>query len=568
MAQKPQPRRSSLLLAVLLTCLSMIVSACGGAAQPSAQATTAPAAPAATSAPPPPTSTPVPVATAAPQVAAGGRLVFAGNEEPESIDAIDVVSVNAIEVVAQIFETLVYIDQSGKVFPGLATEWERSDDATTWTFKLVQTAKWHDGTPFNAQSVVDHFEYIRTSDNIKGSISSGLKPILVKTEKVDDFTVTITLNAPRPDFLVDLAEPAAGIDNIANLTKLGPDAGANPIGTGPFKFKEWIRGSQITLVPNPDWTWGSPVLGASGPPKIDELVFRFIPEAQTRLATLEAGETNFVDLLPFQEMARLREDTRFTVSGFLLPGMPQMNYLNTALAPTDDINVRKAIIYATDKQSIIESVYFGLVEPAYGPLSRVFPEYDPAIESLYSFDPEQAKQLLDEAGWVPGDDGVRVKDGQRLEVTIVENKSWNDWVYLLQSNLQDVGFDAKVLTTQGPSNTQAIASGSYQVPAMGDVFTAASQMTRDWESKGYGTFPSGHFWKDPALDTMLYAAQSELDPAKRKAKYSEIQFYIMENALMVPIFELYFYAAHSENLKGFVVDGSGFYKWFAGAYFE
>ena len=103
---------------------------------------------------------------------------------------------------------------------------------------------------------------------------------------------------------------------------------------------------------------------------------------------------------------------------------------------------------------------------------------------------------------------------------------------------------------------------------MGDVFTAASQMTRDWESKGYGTFPSGHFWKDKTLDTMLYDAQSELDPAKRKEKYSKIQFYIMENALMVPIFELYFYAAHAKNLKGFVVDGSGFYKWFAGAYFE
>jgi len=560
-----------------LMLLALALAACGGsppatiqptqpAAAPDAPAATA--APAPTAVPPPPTSTPAPVATPVAQPAQSGKLVFAGNEEPDSIDAIDVVSVNAIEVVAQMFETLVYIDQKQQIYPGLATEWERSPDAKVWTFKLVQNAKWHDGTPFNAQSVVDHFEYIRTSDDIKGSISSGLKPILNKTEKIDDFTVKITLNAARPDFLVDLAEPAAGIDNIANKKKLGQDAGFNPIGTGPFKFKEWIRGSQITLVPNPDWTWGSPIFGASGPPKVEELVFRFVPEAQTRLATLESGESHFIDLLPFQEMTRLRQDTRFTVSGFLLPGMPQMNYFNTTLPPTDDINVRKAIIFATDKKSIISSVYFDLVEPAYGPLSRAFPEYDPAIEKLYSYDPEKAKQLLDEAGWAPGTDGVRVKDGKRLEVTIVENKSWNDWVYLLQANLQEVGFDAKVLTTQGPSNTEAISSGKYQVPAMGDVFTAASQMTRDWESKGYGTFPSGHFWPDKALDTMLYDAQSELDQAKRKEKYSKIQFYIMENALMVPIFELYFYAAHAKNLKGFVVDGSGFYKWFAGAYFE
>lgn len=569
MAQRPLPRRNLSLLAVLLSCFALLSAACGGTApaQPgAAEPTSAPAAPAPTSAPPP-TSTPAPVATAVPEAAQGGRLVFAGNEEPESIDAIDAISVNAIQVVAQIFETLVYIDQSQQVYPGLALEWERSDDATVWTFTLVQNARWHDGTPFNAQSVVDHFEYVRTQDPT-GSISSALKSILSKTEKIDDYTVRITLNAPDPDFLVRMAEPAAAIDNIAHKTKLGPDAGANPIGTGPFKFKEWIRGSQITLVPNPDWTWGSPLFGVNGPPRIDELVFRFIPEAQTRLATLESGESHFIDLLPFQEMKRLREDTRFTVSGFLLPGMPQMNYMNTTMAPTDDVNVRKAIIYATDKQSIIDSVYFGLVEPAYGPLSRVFPEYDPAIEELYSYDPEKARQLLDEAGWVPGPDGVRVKDGQRLEVTIVENKSWNDWVYLMQANLQEVGFDAKVLTTQGPSNTEAIASGKYQVPAMGDVFTTASQMTRDWESKGYGTFPSGHFWQDKTLDDMLYDAQSELDPAQRKEKYSQIQFYIMENALMVPVFELYFYAAHAKNLKGFVVDGSGFYKWFAGAYFE
>jgi peptide/nickel transport system substrate-binding protein len=156
-------------------------------------------------------------------------------------------------------------------------------------------------------------------------------------------------------------------------------------------------------------------------------------------------------------------------------------------------------------------------------------------------------------------------------VTIVENKSWNDWVYVLQANLQAIGFDAKVLTTQGPSNTEAIVSGKYQVPAMGDVFAAASQMTRDWSMEGYGTFPSGHFLKGAEgekLEAMLKAVETELDPAKRKQMFSDIQMYIMENALMVPIFELYFYAAHSSNLKSFIVDGTGFYKYFASAYFE
>jgi peptide/nickel transport system substrate-binding protein len=498
------------------------------------------------------------------------RLVFAGNQEPAGIDVVTMSgNVNEREVAAQIFETLVYLDNDQVMHPGLATAWERSADATEWTFTIRQGVKWHDGRAFAAQDVVDYFNYVR-DESATGSGPGTVKPALKSAELVGTDQVKVTLTAPRPDFLVELADPGLGIGNIQQTKAAGADGSFNPIGTGPFKFKEWVRGSEIILVKNPDWTWASPMYKLEGGVKIDELVFRFIPEAQTRIASLEAGEIDFVDLLPFPEVQRVKADERFKVTGFLLPGMPQMNYMNTALAPTDDLSVRQAIIYATDKAGIIESVYFGMVEPAYGPLSRAFPEYDAGIESLYSYDPEKAKQLLDAAGWVPGADGVRVKDGQRLAVSIVENKSWNDWVYVLQSNLQAVGFEATVLTTQGPSNTEAIVSGQHQVPAMGDVFAVATAMTRDWHSEGYGTFPSGHFLTGELgaqLDSMLKAAETELDPAARKQKYSEIQFFIMENALMVPIFELYFYAAHPANLTGFVTDGTGFYKYFASASF-
>ncbi len=564
MAYRLKPRRAFFLFTALWMSLALLLAACGSApAQPEAgpPPTTAPAAP-------PPTTAPAEPAAAAPEASTKSRLVFSGNQEPASIDVVTMSgNVNERQVAGQIFETLVYIDQSQTVYPGLALSWERSEDATVWTFELAQGVQWHDGAPFTAQSVVDYFTYVRDNGTV-GTGPGQLKSVIGAVEALDDATVQLTLTAPRPDLLVELADPGMGIGNIANLEALGPDAGFNPVGTGPFKFREWIRGSEIVLERNPDWTWGSSMFQLDGPSLIEELIFRFTPEAQTRLATLEAGEVDFVDMLPFQDVARVRESGQFAVSGFLLPGMPQMNYMHTGLAPTDDLNVRKAIIYATDKQGIIDSVYFGMVEPAYGPLSRVFPEYEPALEEMYSYDPEQAMQLLDEAGWAMGADGVRTKDGQRLEVTIVENKSWNDWVYVLQANLQAVGFDAQVLTTQGPSNTEAIVSGSYQVPAMGDVFATASQMTRDWHSEGFGTFPSGHFLASAELDGMLKAAETELDPDTRKQMYSDIQIYIMDNALMVPIFELYFYAAHSNNLKGFIVDGTGFYKYFASAYFE
>jgi peptide/nickel transport system substrate-binding protein len=560
----PSARFWSILTALIVTC-SLALSACGASPQQSAPAPTQGG-----NVAPPPTSVPATAADAAPQATKRARLIFFGNLEPASIDVITMSgNVNERQVAAQIFETLVYMDQSQQIYPGLARAWKRSEDATVWTFTIASGVTWHDGTPFTAQSVVDYFEYVR--DNPVGSGPGALKAVINSARVIDETTVELTLTAPRPDLLIELADPGMGIGNASYLKHVGADAGFNPIGTGPFKFKEWVRGSQIVLVRNPDWTWGSPMFRMTSPPLLEEIVFRFTSEAQTRLAALEAGEVDFVDLLPFQDVVRVRADPRFTVTGVLLPGMPQMNYMHTGLPPTNELNVRKAIIYATDKEGIIESVYFNMVEPAYGPLSRVFPEYEPALEQMYEYNPEKAMQLLEEAGWRPGPDGVRVKDGKRLEVVIVENKGWNDWVYVLQANLQAVGFDAKVLTTQGPSNTEAIASGKYHLPAMGDVFASASQMTRDWHSEGYGTFPSGHFLKGEEgarLDAMLKDAESEIDPEQRKQKYRDIQKFIMENALMVPIFELYFYVAHANDLKGFIVDGTGFYKYFASAYFE
>lgn len=496
------------------------------------------------------------------------RLVFASNLEPASLDpSLLSGQVNEREVAAQIYETLVYLSQDQTIYPGLATEWSSNDDKTSWTFTIREGVSFHNGDAFSAQSVADQFEFARAAPATIGGTWSILTPV-IDSVSVSGNDVTVEFNAPRPDLLIQLADPGYGISNIAYIEEVGQEAGFRPVGTGPFMFQEWVSGSHITLERNPDWTWGSPMLGDGGPAPLDEVEFRFITEAQTRLATLEAGETQFMDMLPFNEISRVRDSEAFAVSGFLLPGMPQMNYLNTSIAPTNELAVRQAINFAVDKQAIVDTVYFGMTEPAYGPLSNSFPEYDPSLEAMYPFDPERAEQLLTDAGWVDSNnDGVREKDGEPLTVVLVENRGWNDWVYLMQAYLQGVGFDASVLTTQGPSNTAAIASGQYQAPAMGSIFATAAGMTPNWSTDGYGTYPSSHFWEGSELDDMLAAAEVETDQAARIAKYHEIQHFIMENALMVPIFELYFYAAHDKDLTGFVVDGTGYYKYFGGASF-
>lgn len=168
-----------------------------------------------------PTSVPAAPAETRPQTTSRSRLVFFGNLEPASIDVITMSgNVNERQVAAQIFETLVYMDQSQQIYPGLAREWSRSDDAKTWTFKLVPGVKWHDGAPFTAQSVVDYFEYVR--DNPVGSGPGSLKAVIDSARAIDETTVELTLTAPRPDLLIELADPGLGIGNAAHVKRVAP----------------------------------------------------------------------------------------------------------------------------------------------------------------------------------------------------------------------------------------------------------------------------------------------------------------------------------------------------------
>jgi len=208
---------------------------------------------------------------------------------------------------------------------------------------------------------------------------------------------------------------------------------------------KWTQGVEIDLERNPDWTWGNPdVMGTAGPAKLDKLTFKYLNDPQTRTAAVEAGDVQFIDLVPFQNLGSLRTNDKLTTLGIPLPGLPQGNWMNTQILPFDDLAVRQAAEYAIDRPSIISTVYFDLVKPAYGPLTPDFPDYDPAVETMYPFDVEKAKSLLDGAGWKPdATTGLRKKDGKDLSIRILENRGWNDWVTVLQDQLRNVGFDAR-----------------------------------------------------------------------------------------------------------------------------
>ena len=495
----------------------------------------------------------------------GGTIVFGTNQEPSQLDAFNSTTVNDQAVVAQIYETLVNLGQGMQIHPGLATHWSQSADATEVTFTLRQGVTFHNGDPLNAEVVKAHFD--RMKGDVSGSVTALIATNYQDTEVIDDNTVKLIFSKPVPDILIDLGTPGAAITNAAAVAALGDDAGRQPIGTGPFIFEEWVEGSHISMVRNPDWTWGAfSFYGTTGPARVERLIFRYIPDEQARTAALSTGEIHFLDLVPFQNIAPLEALDGITVEGFSLPGMPQANSINPSISPTSDIRVRQAILHAADQDAMVQAVFFGRAPRAYGPLSSDFAEYDPIVETYYPYDPVRSAELLDEAGWTLGDDGIRRKDGETLNVRIIENQSWNPWVTLLQAQLREVGFDAEVITLEGGGYYQETGATPYELPSMGDVFGSPATIYRDFHSTsiGPGNINVGHI-DDPQLDALLEAASVEVNIGKRAEILSEFQRYMMDQAYMVPIIELHFFTAFPNALSGFSVDGTGFYKYFAGA---
>ncbi len=499
------------------------------------------------------------------ELMAGGTVVFGTNQEPLQLDAFAALSVNDMAVVAQIYETLVILGQGMQIHPGLATHWSASADATEVTFTLRQGVTFHNGDPLNAEVVKAHFD--RMKGDVSGSQTALIATNYQDTEVIDDYTVKLVFSKPVPDILIDLGAPGAAITNAAAVEALGDDAGRQPIGTGPFIFEEWVEGSHISMVRNPDWTWGAfSFYGTTGPARVERVIFRYIPDEQARTAALSTGEIHFLDLVPFQNIAPLEALDGITVEGFSLPGMPQANAINPNISPTSDIRVRQAILHAVDQDAIVQAVFFGRAPAAYGPLSSDFPEYDPIVETYYPLDPARSVELLDEAGWALGDDGIRRKGDETLSVKIIENASWNPWVDLLQAQLRDVGFDAEIITHEGGGYYTVTGETQFALPSMGDVFGSPATIYRDFHSTsiGPGNINVGHI-DDPQVDAFLEAASVEVNIGKRAEILSEFQRYMMDQAYMVPIIELHFFTAFSDALSGFSVDGTGFYKYFAGA---
>lgn len=533
---------------------SLVLAACGGntsTAEPSS--VDAPAAqPAEPSAPETEQTT-----------ASGGTLTIGIPIEPETLDPGDAVYVQEQFILISLFDSLLSMAPDGSLHAGLATAWEPNSDFSEFTFILRQDVTFHDGTPFKADAVKASFDHIN-SDEI---LESGGKSLLqdhayVETVVVDDYTVTVKFGASYPLFLRDAARQWLSISSPAALEKYGQDYGRNPVGTGPFKFVQWDAQSQIVIEKNPDYNWGPEFAAHQGPAILDQVVFRILPEAATRLTAFETGEILIAGEPPALDAIALADSGQASIQNFAQPGIPAILMINATKAPTDDINVRKAMILAVNQSELAQTAFQSLGLPAYSVISPTTWAYDEIAAEMYRYNPEEAGRLLDEAGWVDSNgDGIREKDGENLTIDWPDNPAWSEaFNELLIGYLADAGFDVQYRSMDDGAAYEELLAGNYTLVYMYWTRPDPSPLRYLFHSENVNGGGAWTNFVDGDLDAALADADTNTDENARKADYVNAQQIIMENALVIPMFTVNTSYLTSPSVQGFTFDLEG-YPW-------
>lgn len=465
----------------------------------------------------------------------------------------------------KIFESLLTYDFKLEPHPSLAESWTVSPDGRKYTFKLRHNVKWHDGKPFTADDVVFTFtEYLI-------EVHPRSKAVFQRTKvtKLDDYTVEFTLTEPFAPLLRSFDTIGAPI-LPAHLYK-GTDfrknpANASPIGTGPFRFKEWKRGEYIHLVRNDNY-W------RAGLPYLDEVYYRFVPDAASRALALESQQfdiatQNDLELIDAARLAKLPYLTS-TTKGWEWASPIAWIELNLRKQPFSDKRFRQAMMYALDRRQFRDNVFQGFAKVATGPIHSASPYYEPNVP-LYEFNVAKAEALLDEMGLKRGANGVRTT--VKL-LGLPYGEVWNRAAETTRQALRRVGIEV-VLESSDPAGwVQRLGNSDFEMimtylttlsdPALG----VSRTFLTDNQRKGV-PFSNESGYSNPKVDALFKEAATTIDESRRKKLYSEVQKVLVDDVAVVWLVELQWPTVMNKRLHNAVVDGLGPNSNFAEAYLD
>ena len=504
-----------------------------------------------------------------PDATQGGHLVYGlWQDLADNLDPHRAFLQVTAQVVKPVFDSLVYMQRDDPtVYPGLATSWDISDDGKKYTFYLRDDVKFHDGTPFNAEAVKYNFDWCVNPDNQPGN-SPAVMGTYASSEVIDDYTIEVNFSEPYGAFLPQLAQVWVSMQSPAAKEEWGEEYQFHLTGTGPFMLEEYVPADHVTLVRNPDYNWGPPIFH-EGPAFLDSIESRPIPENATRVAALESGELNMIDGVPPQDLARLEANEDLQIIRASAGGMPWIMQVNATKPPTDELAVRQALWYGTDQAQIVDNLFSGTMEPAYWPSEKGMLGYDPDRGAVSTTDTDQAQQILEEAGWVDADgDGIREKDGQKLEVVLLipADFGMEEFSTMLQSQYRDIGIDMSIQTLAFPAAVEQWNNAMHNLD-VGFFWWPDPALVSIWyDSRFVGTCCNWSHYSDPEADELVLKGEGTVDQEARAEIYEQLFQKVLDDVAVYPLFHKEYVAAADKTLRGISNDPTG-YPNFNDAYF-
>ncbi|GGF30121.1 peptide ABC transporter substrate-binding protein [Youhaiella tibetensis] len=484
----------------------------------------------------------------------GGKLTVGLTYE---IDTMNVYSTGFLgDAQAAVVEGLLAPDEHAKYVPVLATEVPTlenggivvSEDGKTMkiTYKLRPGVKWHDGAPFTSADVKYTWEAVKDPAFIAESKDGSSEVESIDTP--DDLTVVVNYNTILPTFASTLFTFGIMPKHLLEGTDLNTSSyNETPVGTGPFKVTEFVRGQYVVTERFEDY-WRKADNGDQLP-YLDGIIFKMIPDTNTLITQLKSGEVQLVVQTPYNQAAQVEGiDGIELVKGPLLSWQHlDFNFKRPSLA---DINVRKAIASAIDR-SILIKAQGGFPEAIKSPVVPVFDFYDPNTPET-AYDVEAAKKLLDDAGYKPGGDGIREKDGERLSYTFMVQAGRADDELAQQviiAQLKAIGIEATADNKTGVAYREARYKGGYDLIYGRWITSADPVYSVFW---GTGGANNGQSYSNPALDAAFGKFENTLDPAVRKEAAAEFQKILAEDLPTISLTTNVALIAKTEKLKNFV----------------
>lgn len=457
-------------------------------------------------------------------------IIIGESADIVSLDPIEITDNYSAKALWTINDNLIKLNENTELVPWLAESYEEVSP-TEYVFHIRKGVKFHNGEELKASDVKFTLDRVRTSTK-QAYLLEKVSDITV----VDDYTVKMTLSEVYAPILLNLSESQVVILNEKAVTEAGEKYAQNPVGTGPMKFDSWKANDYLKMTRNDDY-WAYK-------PAATSITIKVIPEASSRTISLETGEIDFMSPVPPVDIERVSTSDKITADKMVSSRLAYMG-MNMKKKPFDNVKVRQALSYLTDKQTIIDVVLEGNAIPAESPLPTIGTMYNKNVEGMYPFDVEKGKALMAEAGYPDGFScEIAVSSDDNSRIAQVLQSTWAQANVTLDINLMEFG---AMLTYLNTGNHGLFILAWSQGNTNPD-----KTLTNNFHSSMVGASGNRSFLESKEVDTWLEDARRTTDTTEQKALYDNVQQYVMENAIWIPLYQSVVCTAYNNKAEGII----------------